>query len=217
MYKVDLHTHSILSHDGGIKKKQYVELLNNGMLDCIAITDHNETRFARILHEELGDKIIIGEEIQSKDGEIIGLFLTKTIPGGLSAVETVAAIKRDSGLVYIPHPFEKGRHGLQIETLKLIAQDIDIFEVFNGRGFFRGKSNDAYDFANKSKLVRVASSDAHCMSGIGYTYSSVAQMPNKNSLVKLLKKDVLQNGYGPWYSYLCPGINKIKNKIILGI
>src|SRR6266576_5491693 len=104
-YKIDLHTHSIISQDGGITASQYEKILQAGVLDCIAITDHNETSFARIMHKKLGDRIIIGEEISTPEGEIIGLFLTETIPGGIRLDEAIASIKHQGGLVYLPHPF----------------------------------------------------------------------------------------------------------------
>ena len=108
-YKIDLHTHSIISYDGGITEKQYRKILEMGILDYVAITDHNETRFAGIMQKKFGDKIIIGEEIKTKEGEIIGLFLKKTIASGQSTEETAAAIHLQGGLVYIPHPFETRR------------------------------------------------------------------------------------------------------------
>src|ERR1700691_2165361 len=99
-YTVDLHTHSIISQDGGITAARYEKILQTGELDCIAITDHNETRFARIMQEKLGKGIIIGEEISTKEGEIIGLYLRETIPGGIGVDEAIASIKRQEGLVY---------------------------------------------------------------------------------------------------------------------
>src|SRR5215467_13245977 len=102
-YTIDLHTHSIISQDGGITASQYEKVLQSGMLDCIAITDHNETSFARIMQKKLGDRIIVGEEIETTEGEIIGLYLHETIPGGISVDEAIASIKHQGGLVYVPH------------------------------------------------------------------------------------------------------------------
>src|SRR5258708_35670555 len=99
-YRVDLHTHSIISQDGGLTAQQYEKILDSGILDCIAITDHNETSFARIMPKKLGDRIIIGEEISTREGEIIGLYLKETIPGGIELDEAIASIKHQRGLVY---------------------------------------------------------------------------------------------------------------------
>lgn len=214
-YKIDLHTHSIISHDGGITAQDYERVLTSGKLDYVAITDHNETRFARMLHNKLGDKIIIGEEIATQQGEIIGLFLKETIPGGLSIEETVAQIKLQGGLVYIPHPYETFRKGVQEESLQNIKKDIAIIEVFNGRGRFRGKPSLASAFANENNLAKAASSDAHGVQGLGITYSWIAAVPTEKNLVKLLQHPNLQTEYAPLYTFIFPLLNRIKNKIIL--
>lgn len=214
-YKIDLHTHSIISHDGGITAADYEQILTSGKLDFVAVTDHNETRFARMLQKKLGDKIIIGEEIGTQQGEIIGLFLKETIPGGLPIEEAVAHIKAQGGLVYIPHPYETFRKGVQEEGLQKTKKEIAIVEVFNGRGRLRGKPMLAAAFANGNKLARAASSDAHGVQGLGITYSWIEEAPTKSNLAKLLQNASLKTDYAPFYTILFPLINRIKNKLIL--
>lgn len=214
-YKIDLHTHSIISHDGGLTEAQYIELLENRILDFIAITDHNETSFARVMHSKLGNKIIVGEEIRSTEGEIIGLFLQKTISGGLTPEETIQAIKAQNGLVYVPHPFETVRQGLRATTLKRILRDIDIVEIFNGRGRFRNRDSITEQFTSQHQLTIAASSDSHCRFGIGKTYSMIRGEPVPKNLKKLLRKGDLNKDYAPLLSFLCPAINRIKNKVIV--
>lgn len=214
-YKVDLHTHSIISQDGGITAAQYEKMVRDGVLDCIAITDHNEISFARIMHKKLGEHIIIGEEINTSEGEIIGLYLTETIPGGIGLEETIASIKHQGGLVYVPHPYEHFRKGLQQIALEKIASDIDIVEVFNGRGRFRGKPMFAHQFAQKNKLVQAASSDAHGWRGLGYTFSMLSEFPARKSLKEFLCSAVLEKNYAPFYTLFYPLLNKIKNNVIL--
>ncbi len=214
-YKVDLHSHSIISHDGGIGAEEYERILATEKLDCIAVTDHNETSFARIMQKKHGDKIIIGEEITTTEGEIIGLYLKETIPAGLDAVETVKRIRQQNGLVYIPHPFEVFRKGLQQSSLDMITDDIDIVEVFNGRGQIRGKPKEALAFAVEHSFSTAASGDAHTVRGIGYTYSIVNDFPTQATLKKLLEQPVLSRVHAPLYTLLYPTINRIKNKILL--
>ena len=124
-YKIDLHTHSILSYDGGISRQEYINALNNKILDCIAITDHNEIDFALNLYKDFPKNIIVGEEIMTNDGEIIGLFLKKLIPKHLSVIKTIELIKEQNGLVYIPHPFDLMRAGIGEDLLKKHIKDID--------------------------------------------------------------------------------------------
>lgn len=214
-YKIDLHTHSIISHDGGITAAQYEKILQSGELDCIAITDHNETSFARIMQKKLGNQIIIGEEITTKEGEIIGLYLHETIPGGISVDEAIASIKHQGGLVYVPHPYEHIRKGLQKDTIERIASDIDIVEVFNGRGRFRGKPMLAEQFALKNNITQAASSDAHGWRGLGQSSSALSEFPEQKTLKKLLATALLDKTYAPFYTFFYPVFNRIKNSIVL--
>jgi predicted metal-dependent phosphoesterase TrpH len=211
-YKIDLHTHSIISHDGGITRNQYADLLEKGILDVIAITDHNETRFAMEMAKKFGDKIIVGEEITTKEGEMIGLFLKKTIPGNMTSLETSKQIHEQDGIVYVPHPFEIFRKGLKIDALQAIISDIDIVEVFNARAKWRGRSIQALDFAQKYNKAMAAASDSHCYPGMGSSYSIISEIPTNKSLTNLLAKGELYKKFAPAFTYLCPAINKIKHK-----
>jgi len=211
-YRIDLHTHSIISQDGGISRDQYANLLEKGILDVIAITDHNETKLAIEMEKKLGDKIIVGEEISTKEGEMIGLFLEKTIPGNLSALETAKLIHEQGGVVYIPHPFETSRQGLQIDVLATILSDIDIIEVFNARGKWRGRSSQALAFAQKNNKTMAAASDSHCHMGMGSSYNIISEVPTNKTLINLLAKGELQKRFAPAFSYLCPAINRMKHK-----
>jgi predicted metal-dependent phosphoesterase TrpH len=214
-FTVDLHTHSIISQDGGITDSQYEKILQSGTLDCIAITDHNETSFARIMRKKLGDRIIVGEEIDTPEGEVIGLYLEETIPGGIGLDEAIASIKHQGGLVYLPHPYEKFRKGLQHNSIDRILSDIDVVEVFNGRGRFRGKPTLAQQFAIKNNIPQAASSDAHGWKGIGHTSSGLAEFPSQKKLKQLLRTAILDKTYAPFYTFLYPALNRIKNSVVL--
>ena len=214
-FRVDLHTHSIISYDGGITAEQYERLLNTGKLDCIAITDHNDISFAKTMQKKLGHAIIVGEEITTKEGEIIGLFLKEAIPADLSLDEAVASIKHQKGLVYIPHPFETFRKGVQSGMLERIRQDVDIIETFNARGFLRGRAKDAESFRQKHSLSGAASSDAHGYAGAGSAFSIIEELPTVDTLVSLLAKGSMHKKYAPGYTFLYPFINKITNRLAL--
>ncbi|HSX34269.1 MAG TPA: PHP domain-containing protein [Candidatus Saccharimonadales bacterium] len=186
MYRVDLHTHSHASPDGALVAAHYRRMLDENRLHCIAVTDHNTTDFARQLQAELGDRIIVGEEITTTDGEIIGLFLRRTIPAGLSLNEAVQAIKQQHGLVYVPHPFETVRKGLSLAALDTIADDVDILEVRNGRALVQNRADTADEWASEHDVPGAASSDSHGWHGWGRTYSVLAEKPSRTTLVSLL-------------------------------
>jgi predicted metal-dependent phosphoesterase TrpH len=214
MFRVDLHTHSIASPDGGITLKQYRKVLEAGILDCIAITDHNRIDFATQAKAELGARIIVGEEIMTSLGEIVGLFLDKPVKPGMSPEATVEAIKEQNGLIYIPHPFESMRKGLHPATLELIQDDVDILEACNGRAFLQNRSQQALVWAKLNQVAGAASSDAHGLRGLGRTYTALNEIPNRDNLVQLLKAGTLHVRRPKVRGLLYPKYNKAKKKLI---
>ncbi len=212
MHKVDLHTHSIASPDGSLTEADYSKMLESGKLDYIAVTDHNTISFAVGLNDKLGSRIVVGEEITTLDGEIIGLYLKSVIKAGMSAADTVAAIKAQGGLVYIPHPFETVRKGVSLDTLNAIAKDVDIVETQNGRAFFQNKSKLAETWAAEHKVPRAASSDAHGWHGWGKTYSVSESMPTRASLANLLSKATYQVSMPGLRAVLYPKLNRIRRR-----
>lgn len=213
MHKIDLHTHSKLSPDGALTEKQYRFALESGLLDYVAVTDHNRIDYAVKLKDALGKKIIIGEEIMTDNGEIIGLFLKKAIKPGLTPKETAAQIKKQGGLVYIPHPFETVRKGMPKKALDEIASYVDIIETFNGRAFFQNKSKAATTWALDHNKPGAASSDAHGIKGIGLTYSTVAKPPTVKNLPKLLEKAHIARRRPRMRAVLDPKYNRFRKKL----
>lgn len=182
MFKVDLHTHSTASPDGGISIDQYQKAIDDKLLDVIAVTDHNHIDFALRLKKLLGEHIIVGEEIMTSEGEIIGLYLEKAIKPGLIPQETIRQIKEQKGLVYIPHPFETVRHGLHPRIIDELIDQIDIIEIYNGRTFAQNRSTQAVIWAKLNHVIGVASSDAHGQRGLGKTYTEVGKIPVQTDL-----------------------------------
>lgn len=211
-YTIDLHTHSIVSYDGGINAQEYKTALESGFLDVIAVTDHNQIAMAQSLHKTYGDRIIVGEEIMTLQGEVIGLYLSKNIPSGLTLTETLNEINLQHGLVYVPHPFEKIRRGITISDLKKVHKRVDILETFNGRARFQGSASDEY--AQKAGLAKAASSDAHMYQGLGSTLTFIPQIPTRSTLVKLLQKGILHKRYPPLYTLLAPTVNKLRHLFV---
>jgi predicted metal-dependent phosphoesterase TrpH len=138
-------------------------------LGAIAITDHNEISGAlEALGEGDGIKVIVGEEVKTAtQGEVIGLFLRERIPRGLSLEETVAEIRRQGGLVYVPHPFDRMHTVPDYEHLLAILDEIDAIEVFNPRVAIGSFNEEAARFAAKYRLTAAAGSDAHVAAGLG--------------------------------------------------
>jgi predicted metal-dependent phosphoesterase TrpH len=213
MYKVDLHTHSTASPDGGISVEQYQKILESGMLDYIAITDHNRIDFAKELHEKLGEPIVVGEEIMTSVGEIIGLYLTERIKPGLTPLETVKQIKDQNGLVYIPHPFETVRKGMLPSMLEELIDYIDIIEICNGRALLQDRSAQAAVWSKLNHKTGAASSDAHGYHGIGRTYTQVHEKPERDNLLELLTTGTPRTTHPSFRGLLYPKYHSIRRKV----
>jgi predicted metal-dependent phosphoesterase TrpH/glycosyltransferase involved in cell wall biosynthesis len=165
----DLHMHTSWSHDCAIDVADLLNHAETEGLGGIAITDHNV--FGGAL-EALGSTtsltVIPGEEIKTDgQGEVIGLFLSEEIPQGMSFAQTVAAIKAQRGLVYVPHPFDRMHAIPDAATLRRHLDDIDVFEVYNARLLFDAYNDEALRFAQKYNLTMGAGSDAHVLKGVG--------------------------------------------------
>ena len=213
MYKVDLHSHSIASPDGGISSEQYMEIIGSAKLDFVAVTDHNTIEFARQLQKSMGDKIIIGEEIGCLEGEIIGLYLNDEIKPGLSVLKTAKLIKKQGGLVYIPHPFETVRKGITKGALESIKELVDIVEVYNGRALLQNKGPEASVWARLNNKVTAASSDAHGAKGLATAYNVLGGKPTVINLVDYLRTGKMNMERPPIRTLLYPKAHRLRQKI----
>ncbi|HVW88828.1 MAG TPA: PHP-associated domain-containing protein, partial [Gaiellaceae bacterium] len=167
----DLHMHTNWSHDCSIDPAELVDHAEAEGLGAIAVTDHNV--FGGALETaDLAtgrDLIVIpGEEVKTDgQGEVIGLFLEREIPRGLSFADTIAAIREQDGIVYVPHPFDRLHAIPDPKTLHRHLADVDVLEVYNARLLFEGFNDEALRFARKYNLTMGAGSDAHVLQGVG--------------------------------------------------
>ncbi len=172
LIEVDLHMHTDHSPDCATPVEVLLETARDRGLGAIAITDHNEVSGAleaRRIAEGMGDiKVIVAEEVKTAEqGEVIGLFLEEKIPRGMTMAETIAAIREQGGLVYVPHPFDRFHSVPDYEHLLDIVEEIDILEVFNPRVALTAFNEEAERFARKYRIVPGAGSDSHVAQGLG--------------------------------------------------
>ena len=168
---VDLHMHTDHSGDCVTPVDVLLATARERGLGAIAVTDHNEISGAldaRAKAAEYGVKVIVGEEVKTADqGEVIGLFIEEKIPRGMTLEETIAEIRRQGGLVYVPHPFDRLHSVPDYEHLLAVVDDIDAIEVFNPRIAIPAFNEEAVRFAGKYRIVGGAGSDAHVAQGLG--------------------------------------------------
>jgi hypothetical protein len=168
---VDLHMHTDHSHDCATPVEVLLATAREQGLGAIAVTDHNEISGAleaRAKAEQAGVKVIVGEEVKTAgQGEVIGLFIEEKIPRGLSLEKTVAEIKRQGGLVYVPHPFDRMHAVPDYEHVLKILDDVDAIEIFNPRVAIGAFNEEAARFAAKYRIIAGAGSDSHVAQGLG--------------------------------------------------
>ncbi len=172
---VDLHMHTDHSHDCATPVEVLLATARAQGLGAIAVTDHNEISGAlEARSQALGSdshpplKVIVGEEVKTADqGEVIGLFIERKIPRGLTLEQTVAEIKRQGGVVYVPHPFDRMHSVPDYENLLKIIDDVDAIEVFNPRVAIASFNDEAARFAAKYRIPAGAGSDSHVAQGLG--------------------------------------------------
>jgi predicted metal-dependent phosphoesterase TrpH/glycosyltransferase involved in cell wall biosynthesis len=167
----DLHMHTSWSHDCSIEPAELVDHAEAEGLGAIAVTDHNAFGGALETADLAAGRdlvVIPGEEVKTDvQGEVIGLFLEREIPRGMSFGDTVSAIREQGGLVYVPHPFDRMHAIPDPRTLHRHLGDIDVFEVYNARLLFEAYNDEALRFARKYNLTMGAGSDAHVLQGVG--------------------------------------------------
>jgi hypothetical protein len=167
----DLHMHTSWSHDCSIEASELVAHADEHGLGAIAVTDHNAFGGALEAVEHArgtGLTVIPGEEVKTDgQGEVIGLFLREEIERGMPFGDTIAAIRAQGGLVYLPHPFDRMHAIPEPATLHRHLAEIDVFEVYNARLLFEAHNDEALRFARKYDLTMGAGSDAHVLQGVG--------------------------------------------------
>jgi len=213
--KIDLHVHSESSYDCLTKIEDFKRVFDFGKIDKIAITDHSKIDLAFKLKELFGDKIIIGEEIMTNSGEIIGLFLTQQISRDLSPEKTIEEIRKQNGVVYIPHPFDKRRAGIyKYENYISILKQADVIEVFNSRCFTQLPNRLAQAFAKENKKLQGIGSDAHNWHEIGSSIVEIDDFSNASEFLKNLSSvNLIKRKTKLRYAFT-PTMNKIIKKFI---
>lgn len=202
--KLNLHVHSIGSFDTTITLEELAHAFDSGLLDQVAITDHNEIKLAQEALKRFGEKrIIVGQEITTAEKKhLIGLFLNKFVPRGLPVARTAELIRSQGGLVYTPHPYEPSK-GIGHDNLELLEKEnlVDIVEGFNSwnyrniisRAARKTQNEQAEKFALERGLPHASASDAHTQNNLGNAYVEVAEVADRQNLVEMLRQEDLKH------------------------
>ena len=186
--RVDCHLHTVASGDAVLTLEQLAERARQTGLDVVCITDHNVTTAAvRATERDLGVRVIVGEEVRTPDGDLIGLFLTERIPYVLPLAEVIGRIRAQGGLVYVPHPFDLVRASLGRVLPELCAAGaVDVIEVFNAKIADQALNEKAAALAREFALPGGAGSDAHDAPGVGAAYLDMPDFDGPASFLAAL-------------------------------
>ena len=173
--RIDLHVHTQHSHDSAAPVSSVLQRCRDSGLGLVAVTDHDNIRGGLEARDAAaGFPVIVGEEIKSSGGDIIGLFLEEPVPARLTPLETVKRVKDQGGLVGIPHPFDRIRPtAMGADVLQEIVPWVDFLEGYNAHTFLSRDNRRGVDFAAGHSLPVVASSDSHSALELGRTYTEV--------------------------------------------
>ncbi|MEO6295118.1 MAG: PHP domain-containing protein [Candidatus Limnocylindria bacterium] len=196
---VDFHIHTRFSRDSILTEQRFIEKAVERGLTHVCVTNHNNIEGAIAVREKvsalgLTDRltVILGEEVSTADGEVVGIFLTRTIPRGLSANETADEIHRQGGLVSIPHPFDpfRGSH-IREGPLRNLADTgkIDMIEVFNCRVSFQRHNVEAAEFAHRYGIPGIAASDSHSSFEVAMAFNALPTFETADELKALLPQN----------------------------
>jgi glycosyltransferase involved in cell wall biosynthesis len=196
MIDVDLHMHTDHSYDCATPVEVLLAEAKARGLGAIAVTDHNEVSGAHAARAQAeGIAVIVGEEVKTADqGEVIGLFIEDKIPRGMTLQETIAAIKRQGGLVYVPHPFDRLHSVPDYEHLLDVLDEVDAIEVFNPRVAITEFNDEASRFAAKYRIPAGAGSDAHVPQGLGSVRIRMREFDGPEEFLESLRDaDIVRN------------------------
>jgi predicted metal-dependent phosphoesterase TrpH len=173
--RVDLHSHTMWSGDSTTTPDELIAAVAASGLDVLCITDHNAVAGAVELQDRLGCRVVVGEELRTGAGEIIGLFLDERVPMGINHMEAARRIRDQGGVVYVPHPFDPMRRNLSEAALYELAEAdlLDAVEVLNAKTSLASLNRRAAEFADEFGIVHGAGSDAHVPDALGAAYVEI--------------------------------------------
>jgi predicted metal-dependent phosphoesterase TrpH len=190
---VEFHCHTYHSKDSLMLPEHILEACVRRNIDRIAITDHNAINGALEAATLDPERVIIGEEIMTTQGELLGYFMKEFIPPGLTPQETISRLRSQGAFISVAHPFDYIRQGAWKEGALLEILDlVDALEVFNARTWSSNANRRAEELAKERKLLRTAGSDAHAPLEIGRAVMNLQSFNDAESMRQSLSTATIQ-------------------------
>ena len=214
--RVDMHSHTMFSGDSTTTLDEIAESVAEAGIDVLCVTDHNAIEGALRLRRELESagvcRIVVGEEVRTHTGEIIGLFLVDKVPFGANATDTARAIRDQGGVVYVPHPFDPMRRNITEASLEEItaAGLVDAIEAHNSKTSLQSLNARAREFGERHGLALGAGSDAHVPHALGSGYVEMPDFDGASEfLAKLAEGRIVGHHWDkarPWSARIVPSV-----------
>jgi len=195
--RIDLHLHSRYSHDSSTSLESLIERCRELGLDRIALTDHNTVEGALKLAQMAPSLAIIGEEAKTREGEVIGLFITRRIPPYLRPEEAMDLVHDMGGLTYLPHPLDRTRSHFSLERVVELASRVDIIETYNP--WCEPEANRAAaELAADLGKVTATGSDSHGLLELGRSWMEIEEFEGAADFLEKLEsaQHVVTSGSG---------------------
>jgi predicted metal-dependent phosphoesterase TrpH len=188
----DFHSHSHYSKDSVLNPRTFIDRCLRKGIDCIAVTDHNEVEGAFVIRDLAAQhanlKVIIGEEIKTSEGEIIGLFLKELVSRNLTPEDTIDAIHAQGGIAVIPHPFDKFRRSVITKAaLQRVKTRVDAIEGFNCRNILAGHDEMARELAAAADKPITLGTDSHSPWEVGGAWLEIEDFQTPEELLLALR------------------------------
>jgi predicted metal-dependent phosphoesterase TrpH len=213
-WRVELHSHTHWSKDCIVKPETILRLCQLRGIDRVAITDHNTADGALEMHAFAPDKVIVGEEIMTTQGELLGYFMTETVPPGLTPEETIRRLRRQGAVISVSHPFDRLRKGAwEEQDLMRIVHEVDAIEVFNARCMFGEDNVKAVQFARKHGVCGTFGSDAHSSVEYGRAVALMNPFNNAAEFLAALETSKADCRYSSWFVHVSSKTAKWSKKL----
>ncbi len=212
LIRAEFHCHTMYSHDSLVELGALLKDCDERGIDKIAITDHGSMKGALKAHKMAPDRVILGEEIRTPEGEILGYFMKEEITQGLPADEVVRQLREQGAFISLAHPFDPYRSGWTEKTLDQILPFIDGVEVFNARSRREEYNQKAYEFAMEHGKALMAGSDAHALSELGKASMTMPLFEDADGLRAAAREATISGELSGLYVHMVSTFAKLAKK-----
>ena len=212
--RVELHLHTSVSKDSLVQPEKLLKRCEKLGIDRIAVTDHNAIENALMLKALAPEHVIVGEEIETTQGELLGYFVKECVPAGLEPMEAIRSLRAQGAVISVAHPFDSHRGAYWEEkTLLDLIPHIDAIEIFNARCWSDSPNRQAALFAQDHDLLKTVGSDAHTLWELGKATLIMQDFDDAEGFKSALKDAQAITQRSPWFVHLFSRYAVLNKKI----